>query len=285
MTAESARAGATLDSTDKANWESSATAWHHRPPLTPHRDDIAWFERIARKGGRRTTTRALLLGVTAGIATMRWPADTTLIAVDWSARMIETAWPRTGTPPGTCVVQADWMHMPLIEAAFDVALGDGCYTAVGSLASIVAMNRAVARVLAPGGIYGLRCFSRGEQRADVDELFDELLSGEQRDLGLFRWLLLMALQGDDPSGVVLDELWRVWHERVPAPAALAARYQWRDADLASIERYAGQYARYVYPTVEEMREAAAPDFDLLDCELPNYPAGEHFPRMTFVRRR
>jgi hypothetical protein len=196
--------------------------------------------------------------------------------------MIERAWPHTGLPAQTHIVQADWMNMPLRDASCDVVLGDGCYTAIGSLTSITAMNRAVARVLARGGIYALRCFSRGEQRAGVDELFDDLLSGRQTDLGLFRWLLMMALQGDGRDGVRLDDLWRTWQARVPA--STVARFQWRPSDLASIERYAGQRVRYVYPTIDEMREAAAPSFDLVDCELPDYPAGEHFPRLTFIRR-
>lgn len=266
----------------QANWESAAGKWQHRPPITPAADDIAWFEHVARARG--PGARALLLGVTAGIATMNWPADSQLTAVDWSAGMIDKAWPREGLPPHASVVQADWMAMPLPAGSRDVALGDGCYTALGSLDAVVALNRAVAAVLKPGGVLALRCFARGTSRASVDEIFDALLAGREKNLGLVRWQLMMALQGDDTEGVVLDDLWQLWRERIPDPAALIDRHGWFPHEVTNIERYAGQQARYVYPTVEEMRAAAAPVFDLVDCDIPAYRCGEHFPRVRFVKR-
>lgn len=265
-----------------ANWESAAGKWQHRPPITPATDDIAWFERTTR--ALAPGPRALLLGVTAGIATMEWPADTDLTAVDWSAGMIDKAWPRAGLPQAASVVQADWMAMPLANGSRDIALGDGCYTALGSLDAVVALNRAVAAVLRPGGVLALRCFARGTARASIDEIFDGLLTGRKKNLGLVRWQLMMALQGDDAEGVVLDDLWQLWHERIPDPAALIERHGWFAHEVTNIERYAGQRARYVYPTIEEMRAAAAPVFDLVECDIPSYPGGEHFPRVRFVKR-
>lgn len=265
-----------------ANWESAAGKWQHRPPITPDPDDIAWFERTTRAPG--AGPRALLLGVTAGIATMGWPAGSELLAIDWSAGMIDKAWPRAGLPPAATVVQADWMAMPLPARSRDIALGDGCYTALGSLDQVVALNRAVSRVLEPGGVLALRCFARGTTRASVDEIFDALLAGREKNLGLVRWQLMMALQGDDTEGVVLDDLWRLWHERIPDPAAQIEQHGWYPHEVANIERYAGQQARYVYPTVAEMEAAAAPDFALVECDVPAYRGGEHFPRLRFVKR-
>lgn len=271
-----------MEQRSHANWESAATRWQHRPPITPDASDIAWFERTTQALGR--APRALLLGVTAGIATQDWPPGSELIAVDWSAGMIDRAWPRDGLPERAAVVLADWMAMPLPQHSRDIALGDGCYTALGSLAAVAALNRAVARVLAPGGVLALRCFARGSTRASVDEIFDELLAGREKNLGRARWRLMMALQGDAATGVVLDDLWQLWHERIPDPAALIAQHGWYAHEVDNIERYAGQQARYVYPTVEEMRETAAPLFDLAGCDIPPYRCGEHFPRVRFVKR-
>lgn len=251
----------------------------------PNTDDIDWFKGIAAcTSPSADRLRALLLGVTAGIASMDWPAPMTLTAVDWSAAMIERVWPRQGLPDGAHVVQADWMRMPLAASSCDLAFGDGCYTALGSLDAVVELNKAVAQTLVPGGIFALRCFARGRIRAGVDELFADLLNGRQTNLGLFRWLLMMALQGDGAQGVVLEDLWQVWHARVPDPTRYAEKFAWRAFEVESIERYATQTVRYVYPTVEEMHDAAAPYFDLIDVQYPSYPGGEHFPRMTFARR-
>ena len=273
-----------LHSTSHDNWESAAGKWQHRPPIVPDPDDIAWFERMAGDAPAGDRLDALLLGVTAGIATMRWPADTALAAIDWSRGMIDKAWPRTGLPGRADVILADWMAMPLAPSSRHVALGDGCYTALGSLDAVVRLNRAVDRVLVPGGVYALRCFSRNERRLDVDAVFDTILTGGETNLGLFRWRLMMALQGDGTDGVVLDDLWQIWHERVPDPASLVERLGWYPAEVENIERYRGQRARYVYPTIEEMRDAAAPAFELVDVDIPGYPGGAHFPRVKFVKR-
>jgi len=266
-----------------SNWESVAGIWQHRPPIVPDPEDIGFFERAAAAATTNNALRALLLGVTGGIATMQWPATVRLTAVDWSAGMIKKAWPRTGLPVDAAVVLADWMAMPLDERSCDVALGDGCYTALGSLDAAVELNRAVARVLEPGGVLALRCFARGEKRASVDEIFDELLAGNETNLGLFRWRLLMTLQGDGVSGVVLDDAWRVWHERVPEPEQYIERFGWFAHEVDHIARYAGQQACYVFPTVDEL-EAAAPDFELTECDIPTYRCGAHFPRLVFVKR-
>jgi SAM-dependent methyltransferase len=271
-----------LEPRSHANWESAAGKWQHRPPITPDAGDIAWFERTTRALG--PAPRALLLGVTAGIATMHWPSRTELTAIDWSAGMIDKAWPRDGLPEHAAVVLGDWMAMPLPGHSRDIALGDGCYTALGSLEAVVALNRAVDRVLRPDGVLALRCFARGATRASVDEIFDELLAGREKNLGLVRWRLMMALQGDDATGVVLDDLWQVWRERIPDPAPLIEQHGWFAHEVANIERYAGQQARYVYPTVEEMQAAAAPYFDLCECDIPAYRGGEHFPRLRFMKR-
>ena len=274
-----------MDAKGLANWESAASNWRHRPPISPGPEDVAWYESVALGAAADTAPlRAMLLGVTAKIATMSWPAGTQLLVVDWAEAVIKTAWLRTGLPHNAHVVRADWFSMPLARAARDVVFGDGCYTALGSLEYSSALNRAVSRVLRPGGIFAIRCFSRSEAPADVDQLFEELFSGRYQDLGLFRWLLMMALQGSERQGVRLDELWRVWNERVPRPEEHIKRLNWIPEELASIERYSTQDVRYVYPTITELHEIAAPDFDVANCDIPKYPYGQHFPLMTLVKK-
>ena len=68
-------------------WDRIALRWRIAEPLAPGREDIAWFEHQAARY-EAEAKRALLLGVTARIATMRWPAGTSLVAADWSSNML-----------------------------------------------------------------------------------------------------------------------------------------------------------------------------------------------------
>jgi SAM-dependent methyltransferase len=246
---------------------------------------MAWYEQAARGGcATNSPLRALLLGVTAEIATMDWPVRTNLVAVDWAEAMIKRVWPVAGLPPYAAVIRADWFDMPLGESSLDFVVGDGCYTALGSLDKADTLNRAVSRVLRPGGRFAIRCFSRSEESLDVDHLFDELLTGRHTDLGLFHWFLMMALQGEQRDGVRLDKLWRVGHERVPHPGEYIERFGWIPEEIANIERYRVLDDSYVYPTIAELKEIAAPDFHIHQCDIPNYPHGQHFPRLILEKK-
>jgi hypothetical protein len=71
------------------------------PPLVPTREDLRFMEEAVGNWacshpGERL--HALLLGVTPGIAGMRWPEGSLLTAIDRSMKMAKIIWP--GNIPG-----------------------------------------------------------------------------------------------------------------------------------------------------------------------------------------
>ena len=56
------------------------------------------------------------------------------------------------------------------------------------------------------------------------------------------------------------------------------------AEIANIERYRVLDDSYVYPTIAELKEIAAPDFHIHQCDIPNYPHGQHFPRLILEKK-
>jgi SAM-dependent methyltransferase len=210
---------------------------------------------------------------------MRWPETTSLVAVDWSAAMIRHVWPANGLPRFAAPIRGDWRQLPLASASRDAVIGDGCYTVVGSFDEVALMNAEVRRVLQPGGLYCLRCFTRPQRRMDVAALFDELFSGRFRDLLLFRWLLAAAVQGDSRDGVPLDAVWQAWAEHVPDPSTLRELYGWPEDATGRIERWKGLRMRFLFPSIAELTELAAPHFALIECDVPGHEWGELFPRV------
>jgi SAM-dependent methyltransferase len=272
-----------MDRAARRFWDQIALRWRIAEPLAPGRTDIDWFERQA---ARHTgpAPRALLLGVTAGIAAMRWPAGTGLVAADWSTNMLKIVWPASVVPAATAVICADWRELPLADGTADLVVGDGCYTALGTLAGAAALNAEMHRVLRRGGHVLMRCFCKPGTGLDVEHLFDELFAGRMRNLDLFRWLLAMALQGGSTAGVAVRAIWEQWARRVPDTRALQARMQWTDDAVANLERMATADMTYNFASLEELLRAAAPAFELVARDSPDYAWGELFPRIVLRAR-
>jgi SAM-dependent methyltransferase len=265
-----------MDRSARANWERLAQRWRIVEPLAPGAEDQAWFERQATG---RTGARVLLLGVTGRIAAMRWPASTTLVAADWSPGMMRHL------PPGLALpLCADWRELPVRESSFDLAIGDGCYSALAGLDDMAVFNAELARILRAGGTVLMRCFCRPARPIDLGALFQDLRQGRFRNLDLFRWLLAMAVHGASKRGVVLGDAWEAWARHVPDARALRARMGWTEDGLENLERWAGSAFRYSFPTLEELRGLAAPAFDVVACDTPGYEWGELFPRLVLRAR-
>lgn len=275
-----------FDRTALAYWEARAATWKVVPPLSPSESDVGFYE--ARAAGKipddRRALRAMLLGVTAPIAAMRWPTGTRLVALDWAASMIRSVWPRDRVPGGFAAVRGDWREIPLLSASLDFVAGDGCYSTFPDLEGPAAMNREVHRVLRPGGEFCLRCFRRPDESPPIATLFEWLFAGRFSNLDLFRWMLAMAVHGDSRDGVSVNAVWRVWREHVPDPQASRALFGWTQEALTNMQNWSHMETRYVFPTLAELEALAAPLFDIVACDIPVYEWGEQFPRLAMRRR-
>jgi SAM-dependent methyltransferase len=270
-----------MDRSALSYWESGH-AGPVRPmasPIVPTAEDIGFVEQSVRNAARSRGVEALLLGMTRGIATMRWPAGSSLVAVEWSATMIQRFWSSNGMPASSNVVRADWRELPLRPSSRDVVVGDGCYSVLATLRDAGLLNAEVRRVLRPGGLFCMRCFTR-PRGLTVGRVFDELRAGRIASVFLLQWLLAMAVHGETREGVTLDAVWRAWSEHVPRPAEFLARCGWPVDAAWTFERWKGVRVRYSFPTLEELDELAAPLFGTVERRLPGYPWGECFPSMV-----
>lgn len=267
-----------MDRRNRANWTALSGKWTVVAPLSPCDEDLAWFQRQVERMGARPL-RALLFGVTPGLARLAWPPGTVLAALDWAEGMLRNTLPSGSGAP----VLADWRELPLANGTVDIIVGDGCYTALGDEAGASLMNAEMKRVLRPGGLACFRCFARPSPAAEVEALFDELRRGERTAFDLFRWRLAVAVQGPR-WGVALEDVWRVWDRHVPDRAALAARQGWGAADLQRIERWKGERASYAFPSLAQLEALAAPHFELAEPDIPSYTQGGYFPRIVLRAR-
>lgn len=263
-----------------ARWDQLSETWHVEPPLAPGPSDIEFFERTV---AAVAPHRALMLGATPAVASMRWPRTTLLTAMDWSEGMLRRVWPLHQAPVNACRVRADWRLLPCRDATFDVVVGDGCYSVFEHPEFIDRLNAEIARVLRPGGRFCIRCHRRPDALDSVDKLFADLKAGRPGNLDLFRWKLATAVQGDSESGVRLGDVWEVWHEHMPDPVSFGNRLGWTSRAIANIEAWRQSEARYVFPSLRFLIGEGLRRFESVDYELPDYEWGEQFPRLVLTR--
>jgi len=250
-------------------------------PLRPSEDDVAVYERVVDTWQRARLgrgVRGLLLGVTAEIATMRWPERSSLVAIDHSLPMVANVWPKPAHGTAVC---GDWRSMPLPARSCDIALGDGCLTLLSVPEGREAFARNLRRVLTDDGVLALRCFCRPERPETAGQVFDALRAGHIRGFHAFKWRLVMSLHGEPGRGTRLAEVWDAWSAEVTDPDKFARQRDWPLEAVRSLEVYRGAETRYLFSTIEESRRSLAPWFTLESQHAGRYELAERCPILVF----
>jgi SAM-dependent methyltransferase len=261
-----------MDRSGIAYWDRRAEDWRIVPPLAPSAQDVAWYEArveevaAARGGGGLAV---LVLGVTPPLVDMRWPARTSLVAVDWSSGMLRRVLPSGGGGVRAQAVRGDWRSLPFASASCDAVVGDGCYSALGCYRDAQLACREVRRVMRKGGLFCLRCFVRSDRPRSSDDLYADLVAAPEPDLQLFHWRLAIAVQGDSPEGVCVHDVWRVWQVRLPELRAEQQRRGWpagpiTATDQSMLAHWKDSRLRYYVPSREDLRALALDDFEIID---------------------
>lgn len=274
---------ATVSQSD--HWTQHARQWQYvGSPLRPGPDDITIAARLvereqARSG--RMGLRSVLLGVTPELATMPWPSNTRLLAVDRSPGMIRSVLPRLSGADVNAVC-GNWLGLPLPAASVDCVVGDGCFTVLESLAAHRVLSSEVCRVLDQDGFFVIRLFVQLPEPETVDRVMDELLADAIGNFHVFKWRLAMALQKSPESGVGVHDIWQQWQWAGISAQSLSRRTGWPVEEIRTIEAYRDSPARYTFPTLEQARELLHNDFRELACHVPDYELGRRCPTLLLA---
>ncbi len=268
-------------------WEKISLHWDDRtPPARPAPEDTAILESFVGEALGEThgaAPRALVLGVTPEVATMRWPGGTRVLALDSSRAMIRNVWPARAVAHGAAIC-GEWSAMPLRPGTCDAVVGDASLGIQAYPGAFFAVLAEVRRVLRDGGVLAMRVFTRPEKPEPVAAVFDDLRAGRIRNLDFFRWRLAAALHGDRASGAVQGAMWDAWEANVPDPEALIRSLGWPPSSLPVMANARGSRVAMIFPTLSELRADLAADFEEIACEAPAYQDGERYPTFAFRLR-
>ncbi len=257
--------------------------WQLGSPLRPAAEDVALFGRALgewRAAHPGAAPRALVLGVTPELYALPWPEPARVLAVDRTPEMIAHIWPG----PASQVVRADWRELPLADASVDVALCDGGLHLLDHPEGQSRLARALARVVAPGGLFVVRLFVPPAAPESEAEVLEALFAGRIPDLNCLKLRLGMALQQTPAGGVALNAVWQALRRAGGEWPALAQRLGWPLPRLAVIDAYRDSPARYHFVTAEEATALfAAHGFARQWIAGGSYPMASQCPTLAFRR--
>ena len=258
------------------NWGRASRQWSVvKSPLRPGMEDIGFTEAaIARYfAAAGLAPSAVLLGVTQELASCRWPAGTRLTAIDNSRAMIDALWPAPGVPEQARVLCADWRAMPVADASADIVVGDGCYSAA-PFPDAPTISREVRRILKDDGVFAIRVFTRPDVPETLASLRRELEKGQVGSIHGLKWRLAGAVQRRIEDGVRLGDIWDAFRALAAEVQAMTGRDGWSPDEIASLDRYRDNDARFYFPTYAEFRAGTSPWLEEAACLTGGYELAE-----------
>jgi SAM-dependent methyltransferase len=265
-------------------WKRNSMRWHlvTSPQRPIEEDGRLMLEMAAPILAAKPAPGVLVMGVTPEIVQLAWPAGTRLTALDQSADMIATIW-RPHPSIDSRVARARWQAMPLKDHAIDLGVGDGSLNALPSLADYPAVVAQLSRVLRPGGALVIRCFVRPDRQESLAEVAAEALAGRIAKFAALRWRLAMAMAGGDSFTVAVAEIGVAFNRAFPDRDHLAHVTGWERASLDMIDDYRNAVTRFSFPTLEVLRAAIAPGFELAGLRHGRYELAERCPTLLLRR--
>jgi SAM-dependent methyltransferase len=268
-------------------WEQQARQWSRiKPPLRPSGEDLVWAQESLdrRQRSQGQSLRALVLGATAELASLRWPEDCEVTAVDLSVPMLQGVWMAAPAAPGRrLALEGNWLNMPFPAGSFALAFGDGSFSLVRQSEGR-ALAQAIRQVLREDGELSLRAYVRPDQAETPEAVCEQLLAGRIGSFHIFKFRLLMSLQRGKGEVWVADA-WDAFHANCPPAEEVASRLGWAVDEVTTIESYRGQSSIYWFPTLAEFRAILEPEFIEESCLWPTYELGERCPTFDLRPRR
>ena len=253
--------------------------WMTGAPLRPGPEDILHLQQLVARASSelpRGPLHAVMLGVTPAKASMQWPNNVRLLAVDRSLPMVKSVWP--GDVPGARqAICGDWFSLPLADRSCSLFTGDGSGNCVRFPEGLRELAAEAARVLHPEGRLLLRCYIQPERREEPDRVLASLRESDNPTFHHFKFRLLMALQRTARDGVVLADVHRYWVRSRIIPERLAEATGWDLASIRMMDAYRDSPTVHVFPTLAEFRSVLEEFFEECSCTSASYPLAERCP--------
>jgi hypothetical protein len=249
-------------------------------PFVPCREDIETFQIAVATHAQMVgvnNLRALLLGVTPGIALMKWPEGSHIVGVEISSAVIDALWPgNTETRKAIC---ASWFGLPIEQKSCHVVIGDGSLIACRFPSEAQRLIHSVRAALADRGLLVLRSYIQPDSKESIDEVFEALFSPDGMTVDCFKLRLYLAIQRSTAEGVAVKEAAKILEQYKLDQHVMRDRLGWSSAAIEPFMGWPKSDAVYSMPTLSELRKILATDFTEMSLTYPSYELGHCCPIM------
>jgi SAM-dependent methyltransferase len=269
---------------EDSHWNNIAQFWHLvSPPLRPTQEDIILFERAvwARKETLEGSIRALVLGVTPELVSLRWPAGSILKVLDRSRKMIKTLW--KGADERAMV--GSWTASPVEDSSLDIIVCDGGVGLFNYPHGQLALISEVKRMLAPEGMFITRLLAPGCHTETLDHISCDLEAGRIPSLDALKFRLWGALQADVVSGVRPRDVVKNIELVAGSLQRLTDCFGWPSDHVASLEFHRTSQVVYSLTGAEEVRSLATSlsGLEVVRVDIPQHVFGDRCPIVSIRR--
>jgi len=216
----------------------------------------------------------MVLGVTPELT----GAFENVTAVDKEHRMVEHFW--KGDSANRRGILADWFDVDLPKNHFTAVVGDGSLNLVGFPNGISTLLERLLGLMAPGGVFAVRAFSRPDEPVSKE---DVLTHGLEMPLDAFRCYLNMHIASTEGTVIRSRRMLEVFDDLFPDRFALCEKTGWNIDDVSfSMDAYRNSTASTAYPTKSQWL-SVIPE-SAVDARMvitSGYPLAENYPILTF----
>lgn len=251
-------------------------------PFVPCRADIAAFEDAVNTQASLRPAKglqAVMLGVTPGLALMRWPVGSRILAVEISQSVIKALWPGD-VPQQRQAVCASWFAIPRGQQSCDVVVGDGSLATCRFPSEVRALSRAVHHLLSEGGSFVFRSYLRPQVQESVESVFGALFQGAGMSVDCFKMRLYLAMQRSPQEGVAVRDAARILDKYQLNSRTMRERLGWSSAAIGPFEAWRNSDAVYSFPTPDELREVLGECFDEESATYATYELAQCCPTLV-----
>jgi hypothetical protein len=251
-------------------------------PFVPCQEDIRTMEQAVATHPRSVIAKvstALMLGVTPGIALMSWPRGTRLLAAEISRAVIDALWPGdvSGVREAIC---ASWLDIPVARKSCDVVVADGSLSTCRYPNEVRDLLRAVAELLADGGLFVCRCYLRPLVQESLDAVFAAAFSDAGLRVDQFKMRLYTALQHSASEGVAVREAARVMYKYGVDRHVMQHRFGWSPGTIEPFLSWPVLDSVYSFPSLDELKALVNECFEVVSVRYPRYELGDRCPTVV-----
>jgi hypothetical protein len=268
------------------HWQRVARNWKYfGPPLRPAAADVDLFEKLVHHECARHNCKisTLLCGVTPEIASMNWPSNAFVIALEQSQEMIREVWPGD-IDEKRIALHGSWLDAPYADRGYGIAIGDGCFISMNYPDGYEALAQKLKSSLDPNGLLLMRFFVQPDKRESSQQVIADLKAGKIGSFHSFKWRLAMSLQVSSELGVRLHDIFMAWEQTGIDTSWLMEKTGWSNLAIDTISLYKQRENRFHFATASEIERTLGSHFTQESIHYLEYELGDRCPIIAFRAR-